>query len=138
MTPVKVGSLREFATVEQAAEKLVSFEKAKESAMQATVNGLAERTSQEGELFYDFDYSLETTRGNKRVLSTVCIRNNKLYIANGQYFCGEACACASCRRCRRRGRHQTAPGHCIKIGPARFTKSTSSILPMFKPLPPPA
>ena len=92
MTPVKAGSLREFATVEQAAEKLVSFEKAKESTMQATVNRLAERTSQEGELFYDFDYSLETTRGNKRVLSTVCIRNNKLYIANGQYFCGDACA----------------------------------------------
>ena len=43
-------------------------------------------------VFYDFDYSLETTRGNKRVVSTVCVSNNKLYIANGQYFCGQACA----------------------------------------------
>ena len=45
-----------------------------------------------GMTFYDFDYSLETTRGNKRVVSTVCISKNRLYIANGQYFCGEACA----------------------------------------------
>ena len=47
---------------------------------------------EEEETFYDFDYSLETTRGNKRVLSTVCIKAGVLFIANGQYFCGDACA----------------------------------------------
>ena len=56
----------------------------------ATLNHLSTRKD-EGLVFYDFDYSLETTRGNKRVLSTVCIQNKKLFIANGQYFCGDAC-----------------------------------------------
>ena len=63
-----------------------------ESTKEATINHLSERVSEGGLLYYDFDYSLETTRGNKRVVSTVCINKNKLYIANGQYFCGEACS----------------------------------------------
>ena len=62
-----------------------------ESTKVATVNHLSTRTV-DNMVFYDFDYSLETTRGNKRVVSTVCVSNNKLYIANGQYFCGQACA----------------------------------------------
>ena len=62
-----------------------------ESTKAATINHLSARTV-DNMVFYDFDYSLETTRGNKRVVSTVCVSKNKLYIANGQYFCGQACA----------------------------------------------
>jgi hypothetical protein len=91
VTPVRVTSLKEFASVEDAADRLISFEKNKESTKEATINHLSERVAEGGLLYYDFDYSLETTRGNKRVVSTVCISKNKLYIANGQYFCGEAC-----------------------------------------------
>jgi len=125
VTPVRVGSLEEFATVEEAADRLISFEKnkvsehthwrrqplavvavvvvgspaltlgvfscAQESTKVATLNHLSTREAAEGLVFYDFDYSLETTRGNKRVLSTVCIQSNKLFIANGQYFCGDSC-----------------------------------------------
>jgi len=91
VTPVRVGSLEEFATVEEAADRLISFEKNKESTKVATLNHLSTREAAEGLVFYDFDYSLETTRGNKRVLSTVCIQSNKLFIANGQYFCGDSC-----------------------------------------------
>ena len=40
---------------------------------------------EEDETFYDFDYSLETTRGNKRVLSTVCIKAGVLFIAGAIY-----------------------------------------------------
>ena len=62
-----------------------------ESTKEATLNHLSTRVA-DNLLYYDFDYTLETTRGNKRVVSTVCINKNKLYIANGQYFCGEACS----------------------------------------------
>lgn len=91
VTPVRVASLEEFASVEDAANKLISFEKSKESTKEATLNHLSTRVA-DNLLYYDFDYTLETTRGNKRVVSTVCINKNKLYIANGQYFCGEACS----------------------------------------------
>ncbi len=101
VTPVRVSSLEAFGTAEETADKLIAFEKNKESTKVATVNSASARKAASSEagsgsesesvLYYDFDYSLETTRGNKRVVSTVTIVNSKLYIANGQYFCGDEC-----------------------------------------------
>ena len=48
----------------------------------------AERTAS-GTLFYDFDYVIDTTRGTKRIMSTVAISGRKLFIAQGTIKCGK-------------------------------------------------
>ena len=48
----------------------------------------AERTSS-GTLFYDFDYVIDTTRGARRIMSTVAVAGRKLYIAQGTIKCGK-------------------------------------------------
>jgi len=98
VTPVRVSSLEDFGSAEETCDKLITFEKNKDGNKSATVNhvsvrkGASDNGADEGVMYYDFDYSLETTRGNKRVVSTVTINKYKLYIANGQYFCGDACS----------------------------------------------
>lgn len=50
----------------------------------------SQRTASEsGTLMYDLEYELDSTRGRKRFLSTVAVRNKKLYIVNGTFKCGE-------------------------------------------------
>ena len=46
-------------------------------------------------LIYDLDYFVSTTRGDKRVLSTVAVDRNRLYIVNASIKCrgGAAGAC---------------------------------------------
>ena len=45
--------------------------------------------AESGTLMYDLEYELDSTRGRKRFLSTVAVKNKKLYIVNGTYKCGE-------------------------------------------------
>ena len=45
--------------------------------------------AQSGTLMYDLEYELDSTRGRKRILSTVAIRDKKLYIVNGNFKCSE-------------------------------------------------
>lgn len=40
-----------------------------------------------GTLIYDIEYELNSTRGRKRILSTVGIANKKLFIVNGNFKC---------------------------------------------------
>ena len=40
-------------------------------------------------LFYDFDYVIDTTRGTKRILTTVAVSGRKLFIAQGTIKCGK-------------------------------------------------
>lgn len=40
-----------------------------------------------GTVIYDYDYFLNTTRGAKRILSTVAIADKKLFIVNGTIKC---------------------------------------------------
>lgn len=50
----------------------------------------SQRTASEsGTLMYDLEYELDSTRGRKRFLSTVAVKNKKLYIVNGTFKCGE-------------------------------------------------
>ena len=45
-----------------------------------------------GVTIYDYEYELDSTRGRKRILSTVAIAGRKLYIVNGTAKCeGGAC-----------------------------------------------
>ena len=52
----------------------------------------SQTTAPSGTQFYNFDYTISTTRGDKRVISGVAVANNNLYIVNGSIKCsGEAC-----------------------------------------------
>lgn len=45
-----------------------------------------------GTEFYEFDYAISTSRGDKRILSKVGVANSKLYIVNASIKCeAEAC-----------------------------------------------
>jgi hypothetical protein len=45
------------------------------------------RVGPSGTVIYDFDYYINTTRGAKRVLSTVAVADRKLFIVNGTVKC---------------------------------------------------
>ena len=50
------------------------------------------RTGGSGTTFYEFDYTVSTTRGDKRILSAVGVANSNLYIVNGSIKCeGASC-----------------------------------------------
>ena len=49
-----------------------------------------------GVTVYDYEYELDSTRGRKRILSTVAIAQRRLYIVNGSAKCeGGACDSAA-------------------------------------------
>ena len=74
VSPVKIASLSEFGSVHEIGEKLLKAEAAKESTVPGGVTLISE-TQREGAksaaTFYDYDYRLVTTHGNKRVLNSV-------------------------------------------------------------------
>lgn len=45
------------------------------------------RKGKSGTLIYDIEYELDSTRGRKRILSTVGIAQKKLFIVNGNMKC---------------------------------------------------
>jgi hypothetical protein len=65
-----------------------------ESTIEAQLLHEGTRVGASGTLIYDFDYSINTTRGAKRVLSTVAIADKKLFIVNGTVKCAPG-QCAS-------------------------------------------
>ena len=44
-------------------------------------------TAPSGTEFYNFDYAISTTRGDKRIVSKVGVANESLYIINGSIKC---------------------------------------------------
>lgn len=89
VSPVKISSLSEFGSVHEIGEKLLRAEAAKESTVPGGVTLISE-SQREGAssaaTFYDYDYRLVTTHGNKRVLNSVAVENNTLYIMNAQVY----------------------------------------------------
>lgn len=54
------------------------------------------RTAASGTEFYNFDYTISTTRGDKRILSAVGVANGNLYIVNGSIKCeGSGCTASN-------------------------------------------
>ena len=49
----------------------------------------ASRRGENGTLIYSYDYKLDTSRGKKRVISTVAVAGQKLYILNGTVKCSK-------------------------------------------------
>ena len=50
----------------------------------------AQRRGSNGTLIYTYDYRIDTTRGRKRIISTVAVAKQKLYILNGTIKCRAA------------------------------------------------
>ena len=60
-----------------------------ESTLDATIISQDKRLQNSATTYYCYEYELNSTRGRKRVLDTVAIRDSRLYIANAQYKCGK-------------------------------------------------
>ncbi|KAL4423069.1 hypothetical protein ABPG77_005874 [Micractinium sp. CCAP 211/92] len=92
--PVTIDSLEQFGDLQMVGERLLSTEREKESTLGTAMVAQRARTDPAGGFsIYDFEYELESTRGRKRILSTVAIAGRKLYIANGAVSCGKAATC---------------------------------------------
>ncbi|KAL4857785.1 PsbP domain-containing protein 2 [Chlorella vulgaris] len=90
--PVMIASLDQFGDLQAVGERLLGAERAKESTLSVAMVAQTAR-SESGVPVYDFEYELESTRGRKRILSTVTIAGRKLYISNGNISCGkETCS----------------------------------------------
>ena len=89
VSPVKIASLAEFGSVRDIGEKLTQAEAAKESTVPGGVTMVSEGERvgpASGTTFYEYEYRLVTTRGNKRVFNAVAVEKNVLYIMNAQVF----------------------------------------------------
>jgi|TARA_B110000483_G_scaffold33697_1_gene40977 hypothetical protein len=89
VTPVRIDSLKEFGSLEDIGAKLVEAE----SKKQTTVPGgtFMERQSERESVdtkttFYEYEYRLITTHGNKRVYNYVGVRDRTLFIVNAQAY----------------------------------------------------
>ena len=61
-----------------------------ESTKGVTLIRESSRKGKSGTLIYDIEYELDSTRGRKRILSTVGIAEKKLFIVNGNMKCDPA------------------------------------------------
>ena len=89
VSPVKIASLAEFGSVRDIGEKLTRAEAAKESTVPGGVTvtrSTRRRGEKSGVVFYDYEYRLITTYGNKRVYTSVSIVDGTLYILNAQAY----------------------------------------------------
>lgn len=65
-----------------------------ESTKDVTLISESSRKGKSGTLIYDIEYELDSTRGRKRILSTVGIAKKKLFIVNGNIKC-DATGCSA-------------------------------------------
>jgi hypothetical protein len=49
----------------------------------------ASRRGENGTLIYTYDYKIDTSRGKKRIISTLAVAGQKLYILNGTVKCSK-------------------------------------------------
>ena len=58
-----------------------------ESTERASMLATSARRGSSGTLMYTYDYRIDTTRGKKRIISTVAVARQKLFILNGTIKC---------------------------------------------------
>ncbi|KAL0043736.1 hypothetical protein WJX82_003799 [Trebouxia sp. C0006] len=87
VSPIKIAGLEQFGDVETVRKKLMNTEKQKESTKEVTLVQESSRKGKSGTLIYDIEYELDSTRGRKRILSSVGIAQKKLFIVNGNLKC---------------------------------------------------
>jgi hypothetical protein len=91
--PVRISRVEEYGTVEQVAEKIVQTEKAKDGTLRADMINSRSVDIGNGITAYDYDYEIQSTRGTKRIVSRVCIRDKQLFVVNGTITCGKVETC---------------------------------------------
>ncbi|KAL0027494.1 hypothetical protein WJX77_005662 [Trebouxia sp. C0004] len=87
VSPIKIAGLEQFGDVETVRKKLMNTEKQKESTKDVSLVQESSRKGKSGILIYDIEYELDSTRGRKRILSSVGIAQKKLFIFNGNLKC---------------------------------------------------
>lgn len=92
--PVRIDTVAEYGDLENVSDKIIQAEKAKDGSLSAEMMSKDSLMLVEsGVQAYDYEYEVGTTRGTKRIVSRVCIRNRKLYVVNGTLSCGKVDAC---------------------------------------------
>lgn len=93
VNPVRISSLDKFGSLQDVGDKLLGAERAKESTLECNLLYQESRVSGNGVTFYEYGYELDSTRGRKRIQTSVTISNSKLYILNINVKCDkESCA----------------------------------------------
>lgn len=87
--PVSISSLQNFRTLQESGERLLNAERGKESTINVTMLSEKEYDVDNVDYYY-FEYELESTRGTKKIASTVSIFNKNLWIVNGTIPCNKA------------------------------------------------
>ncbi|MQL82068.1 hypothetical protein Taro_014529 [Colocasia esculenta] len=83
VNPVRLSSLRDFGTPEFVADKLIQAERRKESTRDAQMVRVAERAGHAGCPVYEFEYTVDSTRGGlKRIFSAAFVDAKKLHLLN--------------------------------------------------------
>lgn len=92
--PVRIDSVAEYGDLQNVSEKILQAERAKDGSLSAEMmNKDSVVLPGSGVQAYDYEYEVGTTRGTKRILSRVCIRDKTLYVVNGTLSCGKVDAC---------------------------------------------
>jgi hypothetical protein len=92
VSPVTVQSLAQVGSLEAVTDKLVKAERDKDGTLEVDVGFSRERQSAgSGTPVYEFEYTVQhATRGNKTVVTAVCIEQKTLYILALQWRVGSA------------------------------------------------
>lgn len=85
VNPVRISSLKDFGTPQDVADKLLQAERKKPSTNDVQLIRIEERAIHGDIPLYELEYSLDSTRGIKRVLSAVTVASKKLYLLNISY-----------------------------------------------------
>uniref|UniRef100_A0A383VVC7 PsbP C-terminal domain-containing protein n=1 Tax=Tetradesmus obliquus TaxID=3088 RepID=A0A383VVC7_TETOB len=93
VSPVRVASIEQFGDLEAVGQRLLDAERKKESTREAVLLASSSRRGSGGALLFDYEYSLDSTRGLKRILNTVTITGSKLYILNANFKCDKEAGC---------------------------------------------
>lgn len=85
VNPVRISSLKDFGTPQDVADKLLKAERKKPSTNDVQLIRIVEKAIHGDIPLYELEYSLDSSRGIKRVLSAVTVASKKLYLLNISY-----------------------------------------------------
>lgn len=90
--PVRISSVKEYGSVDDVGQKVLNAEKQKDGTLTASMISVR-AVSFGGYDGYEYEYEVVTTRGTKRIVSRVVIKDKELYVINAMVTCGKVDAC---------------------------------------------
>ncbi len=90
--PVRISSVVQYGSVKEVGQKILDAEKQKDGTLRVAMMGeqAVSLGACEG---YEYEYEVETTRGTKRIVSRVAIKDKELYVITATLSCGKMDAC---------------------------------------------